>query len=301
MKFNTSLIVSSAIGAALLALVGNQLPQAELVANNSVFTTFSDVDNDGLDDALEARWGTLDSGSDSDQDQLTDLDELLLGTDPLTFDDLVRLDPPQPTLRVDSYVCDTDLVVEIMTLHKNQTNNVRFYWADDVSFQEVPRSTLRGLPFQKANFSSIIPGYSTQVIKLSIPRANVEALGTVAFGIEAFVDGVPCGDQVRYSFIDTELVEWRDSGAAFSRYSGNSSGGGLFPVDPSGSMPGEVTPGEVCIQTLSEVASVGSGQKLYQVSDSYCDYLPSAQCFVGCGASIGDTVVGIDIVGLLAN
>ena len=157
MIIRSSLIVSTATAAALIALLGDQLPQAELVANNSTFTTFSDLDNDGLDDALEARWGSSDIAIDSDGDQLTDLDEILLGTDPLEFDDLVRLDPPEPTMKIDSYVCDNDLVIQIMTLQQFGTNNIRFYWADSSSFQEVPRSTLRGLTAERHNYTSIIP------------------------------------------------------------------------------------------------------------------------------------------------
>jgi hypothetical protein len=44
---------------------------------------------------------------------------------------------------------------------------------------------------------------------------------------------------------------------------------------------------------------LGGGQKLYQVADSYCDYLPNAACFSSCAGAIGNSVVGIDIVGLL--
>ncbi|MFT7517070.1 MAG: hypothetical protein ACI84O_000858 [Myxococcota bacterium] len=301
MNTKASLAATSVTFAALLVLLFDQLPQAELIANTNTFNAFSDIDNDGIDDALEARLGTSDIDGDSDGDQLTDLDELLLGTDPLEFDDLIRLAPPQPTLKIDSYICADALVVQIMTLQQSGTANFRFYWADANGLQEAPRSTLLGLHFVRMNYASIIPGYSTQVIKISLPRSRVEALGTLALGVEAFVDGVPCGDQLRFSLMNGELMEWRDADS-LSRYTASApGGGGLFPVDPNGSMPGEVTPGEVCIQTLAEVASLGNGQKLYEVSDSYCDYLPTAKCFIGCGASIGDTVVGIDIIGLLAN
>jgi len=301
MKIKSSLIASSVSIAALMALLSDQLPHAELVANNSTFLTFSDVDGDGLDDALEARWGCSDVNPDSDGDTLSDLDEILLGTDPLEFDDLIRLDPPQATMKIDSYVCDTDLVIQIMTLQQFSTNNIRFYWADAVRFAEVPRTTLMGLPAERHNYTSVIPGYSTQVIKIVLPLYKVKALGNMAIGIEGYTDGVPVGDQIRFVSIASELMEWRDTGA-FSRYNAASSGGGgLFPVDPLGNMPGEATTGEVCVQTLQEVASLGNGQKLYQVSDSYCDYLPTAQCFIGCAAAVGDTLVGIDIVGLLAN
>ena len=64
-------------------------------------------------------------------------------------------------------------------------------------------------------------------------------------------------------------------------------------------MPGEISLGQVCVQSLQEIASLGGGQKLYQVADSYCDYLPNAACFSSCAGAIGNSVVGIDIVGLL--
>ncbi len=301
MEIKSSLIASSVTIAALMVLLSDQLPHAELVANNSTFLTFSDVDGDGLDDALEARWGCSDVNPDSDGDTLSALDEILLGTDPLEFDDLIRLDPPQATMKIDSYVCDTDLVIQIMTLQQFSTSNMRFYWADAVTFAEVPRATLMRLPAERHNYTSVIPGYSTQVIKIVLPLHKVKALGNIAIGVEGYTDGIAVGDQIRFVLIANELMEWRDTGV-FSRYhAASSGGGGLFPVDPLGNMPDEATAGEVCVQTLQEVASLGNGQKLYQVSDSYCDYLPTAQCFVGCAAAVGDTLVGIDIVGLLAN
>ncbi|MDP6963148.1 MAG: hypothetical protein QGF46_03175 [Planctomycetota bacterium] len=300
MKIKTTIIGSSAFAAAFLLLFGEPSPQT-LSANNSQFSVFTDTDNDGVDDALEARWGTSDANTDSDGDLLTDLDEILLGTDPLEFDDLIRLDPPQPTMRLDSYAVDGDLVIQIMTLQRAGTNRLRLYWADQFSFQEVPGHKLSGLRSERKQYSSIIPNYSTQIIQIVIPRAAIESLGSAAIAVEGFTDGVPVGDQLRYSFMNNALMEWRSTGV-FSRYNAAASGGGgLFPVDPHGTMPGEITPGEVCVQTLQEVASIGNGQKLYQVGDSYCDYLPTANCFVGCGATIGDTVVGIDVVGLLAN
>ena len=78
--------------------------------------------------------------------------------------------------------------------------------------------------------------------------------------------------------------------------------GGLVPVDP-GDPPSEEEDGKkdhVCLQSLQAIANLGAGRILYQVTSATCDPLPGALCFPAtCAASAGDTVVGIDVVGLL--
>lgn len=288
----------------ILVLLLNKGPLSfsQLIANNNSFIVFSDGDNDGLDDGLEARWGTYDNSSDSDGDMLSDLDEVLIGTDPTVFNTPSEVPTPTPKLKIDSYIAGSDWVLEVMSLEATNTSFYRLYWADEYSFQEIPRAVLARSHYTIRTYPSAFSGFNTKVIRLSVPLVVIESLNNFAVAAEAFVDGIPCGDYISYFMSSEGLLEWRERGV-FARYSSGSgaNGGGLFPVNPNGTLPGEVLQGEVCVQTLQEVAGLGGGQKLYQVSDSYCDYLPTAKCFVGCEASIGDTVVGIDIVTLLAN
>ena len=290
---------------ALLSLVlllnKGPLSFSQLIANNNSFIVFSDNDNDGLDDGLEARWGTFSNSSDSDGDTLSDLEEVLIGTDPAVFNVASEVPAPSPVLKMDSYIAGSDWVLEVMSLEAVKTSFYRLYWADEYSFQEIPRPVLARSHYTVRTYASSFPGFNAKVVRLSVPLFVIESLNNFAVAVEAFVDGVPCGDYISYFMSSEGLLEWRDRGIFAQYSSGGNGGGGLFPVDPNGTLPGEVIQGEVCVQTLQEVAGLGGGQKLYQVSDSYCDYLPAAKCFVGCAASVGDTVVGIDIVSLLAN
>jgi len=85
------------------------------------------------------------------------------------------------------------------------------------------------------------------------------------------------------------------------RSTGNGNGngvGGLFPAKPE-KPPPPTEPDSVCIQVLTPIASMGGGRIVYQVSDAYCDPMAGATCMQGCAGTIGDTVTGVDIIGLI--
>ncbi|MHC4822750.1 MAG: hypothetical protein ACYTEP_01890 [Planctomycetota bacterium] len=256
-----------------------------------------DSDGDGLDDLLEVRYGTSAQILDSDGDTINDFDELLAGLDPLVADNLQSLTLPERGLRIEVYSSGTEMVLEIAMLRGQNVSNLSLYFASMDHFHQARNSALGSLPHQHQVLASSIPGFELEIFKLQIPTVLLQTEPSVAIAVKALVDGEFLADQVQLSMMTGVLMEWRSETISGAQ----GGGGGLFPTDPGGQMPGEVRPGEVCIQTLAQVGSLGNGQVLYQVSDSYCGFMPSAVCFQGCSASVGDSVVGIDIIGLLAN
>lgn len=257
-----------------------------------------DTDGDGLDDILETRFGTLPHSVDSDGDTLHDFDELLMGLDPTTSNDLNSLPPTSANLRIEAYSSGSELVIQVAALRQNKVRNMRLYWATPNNMHEVRLTSLAQMPHDARTIASSIQGYEMEIFRVKLPIGIFLAQPAVAVAVKGRLDGQYFADQIQLSNMTGTLMEWRPDGMIPTA---QGSGGGLFPTDPGGQMPGEVRAGEVCVQTLAQIGALGGGQVLYQVSDSYCGFMPNAVCFSSCAASVGDSLVGVDIIGLLAN
>jgi hypothetical protein len=293
-----SLFVTSVL-LGLVSWGASHAPDSQLVAMSSALGSMTDTDGDGLDDVLEVLLGTSISDADTDNDLRSDLDEHLTGSDPLTFDGSGRPAAIQRNIKMDIYSNGDDVVVQVSGIYSQSMRGIKLYAATEDRFIQLRP---RALPLTNSDtrvLSSGLPGLQTKVHRMSFPKDVFHRVPAMAIGLTAFVDGVEMGAQVQLLSRQDHLLEYRD-GETFGRQSqGSGQTGGLFPTSPGDSMPGEISLGQICVQTLQEVAALGGGQKLYQVSDSYCDYLPDAACFSSCSGAIGNSVVGIDIVGLL--
>jgi len=258
-----------------------------------------DTDGDGLDDVLEVLLGTSITDADSDNDQLSDLDEHLIGTDPLAPNTMSRSTAINREFKVDVYSNGNDVVIQAYGLYSQSISGLSFYAANESRYQRIRPRFLAAFQNDVRQLNSNVPGLNTQVYRIKMPAQFFHSSPAMAISVAANIDGIPFGDQSQLLSYAGNLIEYRD-GSTFGRQSqGGGQTGGLFPTSPGGSMPGEISLGQICVQTLQEIASLGGGQKLYQVADSYCDYLPNAACFSSCSSAIGNSVVGIDIVGLL--
>jgi hypothetical protein len=291
------------VSGAMLGLVSwgvSKSPDSQLVAMSTSLQSMMDTDNDGLDDVLEVLLGTSMTDADTDNDSLSDLDEHLGGTDPLVFDAPGRPAPISRELKVDVYSNGADVVVQISGLFTQGISGLKLFAANETRFAQIRPRLLAAFQSDSRSFSSNIANLSAKVYRIKLPAQFFHNSPAMAIGATANLDGVGYGSQSQLLSYANHLIEYRDA-ATFGRssQSGGGSTGGLFPTSPGGSMPGEISLGQVCVQSLQEIASLGGGQKLYQVADSYCDYLPNAACFSSCAGAIGNSVVGIDIVGLL--
>lgn len=291
----TILVPTTLLG--LLAWTLDHGTESQLEAAPLFVPVMVDTDGDGMDDILEDSFGTSSSTVDSDGDTLGDMEELLLGTDPLVWDDVNTLPVAVPNLRIHAYSSGPDLVLEISALRQTGLSQLQLFWATPNNFHRVRMSAIAQLPNSHTTYAVTTAGMELEIYRLQLPTSAIMSQPSLAIAVKGLVDGLVYADQIQFSVHEGILMEWRRDDSPTPQ----GGGGGLFPTDPGGQMPDEATAGEVCVQSLSQVGSLGGGQVLYQVSDSYCGALPSGICFSSCAAAVGDSVVGIDVIGLLAN
>jgi hypothetical protein len=278
---------------------------SSLQAASSTFSVWEDHDGDGLDDALETRFGLSESLEDTDGDGYTDLEEALAGLNPLVPDNLNMLHGLEPKVTLEAYTVGADTVLTVTVLRSSTVRNFKLFYATRDIIREVPQTTLAMFPSDTRSIQTNIPGLQAAISRITLPTATLERANAVSLAVQVQLDGHLHGSEVRLSMVDGILMEHRDSlsmtRSPSSQGSGGGQSGGLFPTDGGTDLPGEVSPGKVCVQEISEVGSLGlgSGQKIYQVSNGYCDILPTAKCFSTCADTVGGTIIGIDIASLL--
>ncbi|MFK5956848.1 MAG: hypothetical protein QM477_10430 [Planctomycetota bacterium] len=297
MKSPLPTIIVPATLLGLLAWAVDGGAESQLEASSLSAPVMVDTDGDGMDDVLEDSFGTSSTTVDSDGDTLGDMEELLRGTDPLVFDDVSTLPPVLPTLRIHAYSSGPDLVLQISSLRQSSMNTLQLFRAVPNNFHRIRMSALAQLPSSHTTYSVTSSGVEMEIYRLKLPASAFLNQPTMAIAVKGLIDGLAYADQVRFTVYEGILMEWRGDSPGPTPLLG----GGLFPTDPGGQVPDEARAGEVCIQSLTQVGSLGGGQVLYQVSDSYCGTMPSGICFSSCSAAVGDSVVGIDVIGLLAN
>lgn len=279
---------------------------APLQAAAGTFAVWADTDQDGLDDALETRFGLSHILSDTDGDGYTDFDEAMAGLDPLDPNNLNALVGVEPKLTIELYTIGLDTVLTVTAMRHYTARNLELFFATRDNIRPINLAALGAFPNDRYNIQTSIPGMLATVWRVTVPTAAFEHLDAYALAVHAELDGAHHGSEVSLINVGGVRMEYRTS-LSMTRPSSNQSQGGLtgglFPTDGDDILPGEITPGMVCVQELNEVGSLGlgSGQKIYQVSNGYCDMLPTAKCFSSCSDTIGGTIIGIDIGALIGN
>lgn len=299
------------------------VPAAEpLGANGGTFLPLVDNDGDGLDDALEARLRTAPDRVDTDGDSLTDLEELLLGRDPLV--DEGTTSDPVPSLYGDVYALGAEVYVQVFALFQRTAGKLEAAWAMPDRMLLMPGRTLRGLLAESGALApSSFPQWNMVSVTFRLPRRPLDREAASSLGFAAAVDREILGFQIPLIHVDGYLSQLRGLSKLLSSSSGgmastgssqpwsgaetepggepNFPGGSVEPAEPGdgGPPPSAGDPDQVCYQILQPVATLPGGRVLYQVADAYCEALPGAVCFSGCAATVGETVIVIDIVGLI--
>ena len=291
----TILVPTTLLG--LLAWSLGSVADSQLEAAPMFVPVMVDTDGDGMDDVLEDSFGTSNSTMDSDADTIGDMEELLRGTNPLVWDDVATLPAALPNLRIHAYSSGADTVLMVSALRQTSMGHLQLFWANPNNFNRVRMGSLLQRPNNHNLYSTSTPGMSLEVYRVQIPTAAITGHPSLAVAVKGLVDGMSYADQIQFSVHDGILMEWRRDASPMPQ----GGGGGLFPTDPGGQIPDEARAGEVCVQALTQVGALGGGSVLYQVTDSYCGALPTGICISSCSAAVGDSVVGIDVIGLLAN
>lgn len=308
--------------AAFAAGLGFLSAPAELAASGSNLTALADADGDLLDDALELRLGTDPNFADPDGDGRTDFEEFILGSDPNTFESAQNLPNGASAFEFEVYQVGSDFVFEFFALTSLAVYGLEFHMATEYADRTFDFSELQPFLVDNIQVASSLSGFQSQRLRLRIDSAWFDHNPSAAFGAICWVDNEVLADSVQLTHSGGYLAEIdlrlnqsstrgsgpANSGIQFNELAGgsNASGGngqktgGLFPVEPGdGGGTSTGTADEICIQTLVPIANLGGGRVKYVVADAACDPEPGSICMPGCALTKDDTVIGIDVVGLL--
>lgn len=288
------------------------------------FEILVDTDGDGLDDALEVLRGTSYEKADTDNDGLSDLEELAVGRDPLEVE---ATGPGStlvlPSLRLEVYSMEDDVVLQVFALYRADDEWLGLGWGtEDHGLRKVDKRDL--LPYVVD--VSVMPtqlGAEWQInrLRLRLPREPFLQEEFTSLAIRARLDGVRTAAAVNLLYTGSELVRvnadvwpqqqaatWGGGGPVGGNAMANLFGsidqgplggqGGVYPVEPTPEPEPERTPDSLCVQAL-DVVSASGNIVIYRVVAADCVDSPATVCIPGCSGTVGSTVIGIDILGLL--
>ena len=276
-------------------------PQAGLQAASTGPAALQDTDGDGLHDLLEVRIGTLPTMVDTDGDGASDLEEFVVGRDPLAPEPLSG-EFTEPKVRCNLYEVGNLVYLQGMVAHQGAITQT---WLGAVT--PTGEAWTSGTPLlnhlqEVRTLQTGLSSVSISTFTLAIPKQVLKAVLPASLVLLVQADGVFAADQLRLVKLapSDEIMELRELQNAHQSPGG---GGvqGLFPAAPSPTVVIETVGNEVCVQVLAANGTLGMGRMLYTVADAYCDFLPGAVCLTDCRLSAGDTVVGVDIPGLLGS
>jgi hypothetical protein len=306
---------------ALLLLAAGVSATKPLPAAGGGILILADADNDGLDDLLEFRIGSNPDEADTDGDGLSDLQEIMVGTDFLTPDPPHGIPSSDTALYLNVYSLGADFIIEVYVLNHlgvSQFAMVRAREADQKSFSF---GQLASFLVDTTTFAAYDAGWQIDRVRFKLPISLVHGNGSISLAAMVVADYAIMAQVVTLTSVDGVLSQlvMDVQASSFNGHSntnpttlGNSGSGtgggggtsnprgGLFPTEPTTDGPPlSGTLDEVCLQVLQPIAYLGAGRIEYQVADAFCDPLAGAVCLTGCSATLGDTIIGIDIVGLL--
>jgi hypothetical protein len=305
----------------LLCMVGISFDSNELHASGVISAPLVDSDGDGLDDMLELRIGTSGLAADTDSDGVTDLQEIMIGSDPLVLEAPGVHPDADTSLYFNVYSNGAEFVLEIYAQNASAVLDFQLVRALPSGLRSFSFSQLTPYFVDTASFPSVSAGWKIDRVRYNLPAIWFASQPTVALAAQVVMDQAVLAQSVTLVHVGNELgqlvwdsmfatVSLRSSVNANSVGSGSGSSGnsnsgtggpsgGLVPVDPGEGPPQTGTQDAICLQSLQAIANLGAGRILYQVTSAACDPLPGALCLAGCSATAGDSVVGIDVVGLL--
>lgn len=297
--------------------------QANLSASGGPLTLLADSDGDGLDDALEARLMTKGDLSDSDADGFSDLEEILVGTDPMDGQSQTG-GAIVPASYLNLYALGNKVVVSIYALRQTGVSQLEMFWAGPNGMTYFRPSDIAGNQVDVQTRPTSWPGFEIEFVRYEFKRSAFEQPSSVTFGVQALLDNqilsVSSATLTKVGGVLSQLV-WdgqinstvgnTPNAAAngnqqfeaeeFGGQGGStSSSGGIVPVEPdNGGHSNDGSADEVCVQILSPTGHLGNGRMEYTVDSASCEPMVGAICLTGCSATIGETIIGVDIVGLL--
>lgn len=297
--------VTTSLAALLLPAVVLVGSHQELQSSSSGLPpAFEDADGDGLDDALELTIGTSPELADTDADGYDDLLELTNELDPLIDEGSFLV--PATSMWMKGYASGDIFVLQVALVHRGPVRNLNLVFADlfgtTTLVGPAARSFLRDVKLVQ-QFGN---GWRLDSARFVLPRAYFQARGQSAIAVLGRTDGIACGKQLLIDDTWNTMAELvPDTTIRASANQGGSVGqngtasGALFPVEPTDGAPANSISDEICVQVMAQRGTLPGSRVVMEVLDAYCDPLPNAFCLSGCATSLGDTVVSLDLLGLL--
>ncbi len=179
----------------------------------------TDTDGDGLDDLLEARFGTSATAVDTDGDGLTDLEEVLGGSRPTLVDTRTPAALGTPTVHVEAYASGAAFVLQVYLVHTASVTDFRLSWWTGPTTVSGDLAALA--PYLAGNQLLTLPsvsGAAVQSLRFVLPRPPIQAAGATAMTASATVDGFRMADslsllEVQGVFVEVRWLETAASGA----------------------------------------------------------------------------------------
>ena len=170
----------------------------------------TDTDGDGLDDLLEARYGTSATVVDTDGDGMTDLEEVLADMWPTLPDAGPRASLGKPSLHLEAYASGPDLVLQAYLVHTTSATDFRLSWWDGTTTLTGDLAALA--PYLAGNQTLMLPsapGAAVLSLRFVLPRWLIQSAGPTAMSASVTVDGFRMVDSLSLLEVQGVFVEVR--------------------------------------------------------------------------------------------
>jgi len=283
-----------AAGALGVGLMGGVAPIPDLHAAAAA-RPGTDLDNDGLADALELRLGTAPDLADTDGDAYSDAEEVARGSVPYSSNSVPDADPLGLGLQVYQtggplklvsifYVGDGNLATKAISMGARVGSAVRTapvsYFTKNAKF-----TTLAGSE----------AGSTVLVIDAPVDPLLIQRFGSMSFFTTIANQGkVTDAGVVNVVWKSGLLLEYLIEAVptAVHARSGGQTTGRYEPIDID-AVPGDWTPDQICAQSMSISGSVGP-VVIQEVIEAECESGWDAYCDPACPATVGTTVETLD-------
>ncbi len=242
-----------ALGASLgaFAILAGSVGQGVPELRAEEMAVFADSDGDKLTDIQESVLGTNPLSVDSDADGLTDLEEVARGSNPSDILDF-PLDGESSVGVAARVEGDYLLISTAFYLPENGLGDFDFAIGARIGDQIIEFSPLLYLSGAIVDFVDAGAGKTIVLLQTPYPAASASALGSVSFyGTLEPLDGSDPGTADGVNIVDL------GNGALSSIELSSNGGGSLYtPLGAEGSSPAS-SPGQACVQDSAPVGNSG--------------------------------------------
>lgn len=263
----------------------------------------NDLDQDGLTDLLELVLGTDPISADTDSDGFGDLEELARQSDPLTTTSQLGVDPISTNVvgRASNGVLHAHVPVYVQGGNFAGVDLELGFSIAGVQTELPPNVYLAASTITL--HPGHVPGDLIVMLDIAIPQSFIESVGSMALyalttPVGASSPTVASAMNVFPSSGILLAVLPADGGQGFGGGGGGSTVETVYrPLNGGGEMPLDYSEGQICSQTSSTVGSVGVMLQ-QQVDEATCEDA-DAFCASDCPLTVGEVIEILDPLALI--